>query len=223
MLTLAKRNLLLSLSTPLVMDAVCGLGLEERMVDFGIRPLLPFSRMVGTAVTVRLRSQPDPSKADLEPYAQLISTGAGRYCPVLVAEVPKEHHNRGVFGEGSVTMGQHCGLAGALIEGAVRDTHDLRRLGFPVFSRAVSPGHIVHKVEVAEIGGPVHIGALTVEQDQIVFGDNDGAIVIDACDLDRILERSVEIQKWEEKTHRRLAEGASYQDTMNEMGTMPKR
>jgi regulator of RNase E activity RraA len=49
-------NTLSSLSTPLLVDARLRLGLPEGDLDPGIRPVVPFSRMVGTAVTVRLEA-----------------------------------------------------------------------------------------------------------------------------------------------------------------------
>ena len=70
MLTMEKREALLKLSTPLVVDAMDRLSLPERVLDPAIRPVVPFSRMVGTAVTVLLKAQPDPAKANLEIYAQ---------------------------------------------------------------------------------------------------------------------------------------------------------
>jgi regulator of RNase E activity RraA len=60
MLTEEKREQLLKLSTPLAVDAMDRLGLQERVLDPAIGPVVPFTRMVGAAVTVLLRSQPDP-------------------------------------------------------------------------------------------------------------------------------------------------------------------
>ena len=221
MLTHAKRKLLLELSAPLLMDALHSLGLPERILDSAIRPIVPFSRMAGTAVTALIRSQPDPAKASLSAYAELLKSGAGVCAPVMAVQVPREHHNRGIFGEGSVTMGRHCGLAGALIEGAARDTHALRQMEFPVFSRAVAAAYICHKVEVQNTGSPVSIGGLTIDQGQIIFGDNDGVLVIHPAELDAVLKRALEIKAWEQETLSSLAQGLSLDETIKRSGPMP--
>ena len=221
MLNHEKREALLKLSTALVMDAVYTLGLPERIVSFDIRPVVPFSRMVGTATTVGLTAQFEPAKASLDIYAQTFRTGGGVFSPIMVVEVPEEHHNRGIFGEGSITMARRTGFTGALIEGAVRDTHDIKRLEFPVFSRAVAPGYICYKVEVAHAGNPVRVGGITIETGHIIFGDNDGVVVIDSSDLDPVLRRAQEIQEWENKALPLLAKGYSGQEIEKEVGPMP--
>lgn len=221
MLTAEKRNTLLSLSTSLVMDAVFTLKLPERMIDRSIRPITPFSRMVGSAVTVFLESQSDPSLANLDIYRQAFLTGGGMSYPLMVVEVPQEHHNRGIFGEGCVIMGRQSGYVGALIEGSTRDSHDLGKRNFPVFSRGTAPGYIGHKVSAVHAGKPVCVGGLTIHPGQIIFGDNDGVIVIEEAHLDSVIQRACEIQQWEEKLHKLLANGWTPEQIQKEIGPLP--
>lgn len=221
MLTPEKRELMLKLSTALIMDAVCTLKLPERIISKGIRPVVPFSRMVGTAVTVGMISQPDPEKANLDIYRQAFQPSGSICSPIMVIEVPAEHHNRGIFGEGSATMAMRNGFVGALIDGAVRDTHDIKRLSFPVFSRAIAPGYIVYKVDAVHSDKPVCIDGVTVESGHIIFGDNDGVVVIDPSELDAIVLRAQEIQGWEEKVLPLFAEGYSSEEIVKRVGPMP--
>ncbi len=221
MLTAEKRDTLLRLSTPLVVDAMDRLGLPERVLDPAIRPVVPFTKMAGTAVTVLLESQPDPGKANLGIYSQAFETGREVCCPIIVVEVPKAHHHQGIFGEGAATLGLQNGFVGALIDGAVRDTHDLYRMDFTAFSRTIAPGYICGKVEAVSLDEPVCIGGVTIEAGQIVFGDNDGVVVIDPTDLDTVIEKAQAIQQWEHIMHSLFVEGYSSDDAYKKAGPMP--
>ena len=221
MLTSEKRDALLKLSTPLVVDAMDRLNLPERVLDPAIRPVAPFTRMVGTAVTVLLKPQPDPEKANLALYSQAFESGREVCYPIMVVEVPEAHHHQGIFGEGAATMGLHNGFVGALIDGAVRDTHDLHRINFTAFSRTISPGYICGKVETVSFGEPVCIGGLTIAAGAILFGDNDGVVVMDPSDLDAVIGKAQAIQQWEHEMHCAISEGCSSEEAVKKVGPMP--
>lgn len=217
MLTPERRETLLQLSTPLVADAMDRLGLPERVLDPAIRPVVPFTRMAGTAVTVRLISQADPAKANLEIYTQAFKAGEEVCCPIMVVEVPRAYHHQGIFGEGAATLGRQHGFVGALIEGAVRDTHDLQRMEFPAFSRTTGPGYICGKVEALSRGEAVCIGGVTIAAGEVIFGDHDGVVVIAPDHLDAVIEKAKAIQHWEHEVHRLIAAGRAE----DEAGPMP--
>lgn len=221
MLTIEKRDALLKLSTPLVVDAMDRLDLPERVLDPAIRPVVPFTRMAGAAVTVRLTSQSDPEKATLDLYSQAFEAGREVCCPIMVVEVPKAHHHQGIFGEGAATVALQNGFVGALIDGAVRDTHDLYRMSFTVFSRTVGPGYICGKVEAVSSGEPVCIGGMIIPAGDILFADNDGVVVVDPAHLDAVIEKAQAIQQWEHVVHRSIAEGCSSEDAHKKAGPMP--
>lgn len=221
MLSGNKRDQLLGLSTTLAVDAMDRLGLPEAVLDPVIRPLAPNSRMVGTAITVLLQSQPELSRASLSLYSEALENRHQVYCPIIAVQVPPEHHHRGVFGEGAATAARKSGYVGALIEGAVRDTSELQRMDYPVFSRTVSPGYIVGKVEAVSIGESVEIGGIIVEPGGVIFGDNDGVVAIAADKLDEVLERAQAISDWEDEVHRWMEEGCSSEEAMARAGEMP--
>lgn len=221
MLTPEKREALLQLSTPLVADAMDRLGLPERVLDPAIRPVVSFTRMAGTAVTVRLISQPDLAKANLDIYTQAFEVGEGVHSPIMVVEVPGAYHHQGIFGEGAATLGRQKGFVGALIEGAVRDTHDLQRMQFPAFSRTTGPGYICGKVQAVSQGEPVRIGGVSIAAGEVIFGDHDGVVIIAPDHLDAIIEKAQAIQRWEHEVHRLIAAGRTAEEAHEEAGPMP--
>ena len=221
MLTEEKREQLLQLSTPLAVDAMDRLGLPEAVLDPAIRPVEPNTRMVGTAITVLFVSQPDRSRANLARYSEALENSSGLFCPIITLQVPPEHHHRGVFGDGAATTARQNGFVGALVDGAVRDTHDLQRMQYPVFSRAVSPGYIVGKVEAVSRDEPVRIGGVLVDPGDVVFGDNDGVVVIPSDKLDDVLDRAQAIRAWEDEVHQWMKQGYSIDDAIARTGEMP--
>src|SRR2546422_11582239 len=93
-----------------------------------IRPLARGMRMAGPALTVAC-----PPGDNLMLHAAVAGAAPG---DVLVAQC--HDFTFGVWGEVLMTAAQARGIAGLILDGAVRDVGALERAGFPVFCRAVS-------------------------------------------------------------------------------------
>ena len=79
-------------------------------------------------------------------------------------------------------------LAGAVIDGAVRDVAELKRIGFPVWSRRVSPATSVGRMVGAEKQVPVRCGDIMVHPGDYIVGDTDGVVVVPAAAAMRVIE-----------------------------------
>ena len=211
------RKQLLSLSTPLIADTRVRLGLPECHLDTAIRPVVPFSRMVGMAVTVLLEEA--EKKDGLQPMVRAFESATSN--SIMVIQVPSALHGHGIFGEGSATLARRNGFVGAVVDGAVRDTPALRDMQFPAFSRTVSPGYIVGKCSVVAIGEPVTIGGRTIHAGDVIMGDNDGVVVLRPSELAEVVARARAIDKWEQQLHRALAEEKSVEEARKLAGPMP--
>lgn len=215
------RDKLLTLSTPMLADARYSLGLQPSHLDPGIRPLVPYTRMVGEALTVRLEPAPDKQSADLTPLIRAYETQSRSSCAIMVTQVPVELHQYGIFGEGGATMALGHGFVGTLIEGAVRDTHDLRPMDFPVFSRTISPGFMGGQARVASVGDPVVVGGRTIHTMDVIAADNDGVIVIRPDELHDLLARALAVQAWEIAHNALMARGKTHEEGEELVGPMP--
>lgn len=211
---------LANLSTALLADARVRLKLPESHLDPGIRPVVPFTAMVGTAVTAELETVEDEAAADLTPLLDAYQAQS-RPGSIIVIEIPRELHGHGIFGEGAATLARRHGFAGALIEGAVRDTPDLARMEFPAWSRTVAPGYIVGKSRVAAAGRPVRVGGRTIHPGDIVAADNDGVIVIRPGESEAVIARAEAIKEWEQRVHQASSDGADYREVLRRAGPMP--
>ena len=212
------RKTLLSLPTPFLIDAMGDEGLPERLLDVGIRPATAFSTMVGSASTVRLGLVGDEGTSELMNIGKVYEAASESPGRIIVIQVPTELHAHGIVGDGAATLALRNGFVGALVEGAVRDTHALKDMGFPAFSRTISPGSINGKASFASAGEPVLIGGQTIHEGDVIAADNDGVVIIGETDLDRIVTRASAIFDWEEQGNRMVAEGQSWGDVEGLLG-----
>ena len=215
------RNTLLSCSTPLFVDARVRLGLPESHLDPGIRPVVPFSRMAGTAVTVRLEVAPNEVSTDLTPLVHAYESQYESSGSIIVIQVPAELHGDGTFGEGAATIARRSGFVGALVEGAVRDTLELQEMRFPAFSRTIAPGYIFGKVSAVAVGEPVLVGGRTIHAGDVIVADNDGVVIVRPEELDEVVARALAIKGWEHRMLSLMADGKSTKEAEEHAGHMP--
>ncbi len=92
-----------------------------------------------------------------------------------------------VFGELMCHTAVGKGLGGIVVDGAIRDVEAITRLGFPAYSRTVSPGGC-DKDGPGEINGPISCGGTVVSPGDIVVGDSDGIAVVPRDSAAEVLE-----------------------------------
>jgi len=82
------------------------------------------------------------------------------------------------------------GLAGAVIDGSVRDTPQIRRLQFPVYSRGVVPSTTINHYRFAGVNVPVMCAGVRVNGGDIVTADEDGVAVVPRAKAEEVLKRA---------------------------------
>lgn len=180
----AFRSRLLALSTGLLSDA---LGKSWAM-DHGMQCHSAATAMAGPAFTARVHA------ADILMVGKAVSE-----CPtgrVLVID-GRGHRNTALWG-GIITIASRLkGLAGVVIDGAIRDRAEIASDPFPVFARAVVPN--AGGAEYAgDVGGTVQCGGLPVSPGDWVVGDADGVVVVPDARLEGALaaaERLFEVER----------------------------
>lgn len=86
-----------------------------------------------------------------------------------------------------------AGIAGVIVDGAVRDVDEAAELGLPVFARAAVP--VTARGRVAEHGfdEPVTIAGIAVAPDDWVLADGSGVVFVAAARIDEVLQRAERI------------------------------
>jgi 4-hydroxy-4-methyl-2-oxoglutarate aldolase len=148
-------------------------------MDNRIRPLWPAARLAGPAFTVRTPPGEHPSvreAADAAPPGSVIVVDGGGAVDCAL------------WGDKLAKLALDRGIAGLVVDGAVRDAEGIEELGFPVFAAAITPTP-PRREEPGEVGIPVTCGGLTVRPGDRVYGDRDGVVVVPAGRHDEILGR----------------------------------
>jgi 4-hydroxy-4-methyl-2-oxoglutarate aldolase len=162
-----------------------------------LRPIQHDTRLAGTAVTV-----------SSHPGDNLMIHAAVEVCQegdvlVVASTSPSTH---GVFGELLASSLMARGVRGLVTDAGVRDTAELREMGFAVWSQHVSCQGTV-KASAGSVNVPVVLGQVVVNPGDVVCGDDDGVVVVGRDEAAWALERSRERAAREDSTRARLAAG----------------
>nr|WP_093201330.1 methyltransferase [Variovorax sp. YR750] len=82
---------------------------------------------------------------------------------------------------------RQVGIAGVVIDGAVRDSVEIDEMGFPVFSVGTNPNGPT-KLASGRIGHPVSVGGVAVRPGDLVVGDADGVVVVEREKVEALLQ-----------------------------------
>jgi 4-hydroxy-4-methyl-2-oxoglutarate aldolase len=186
---------LLALGTATVGEA----WLAARLVAAPIRPLAPGMTLAGTALPVRCRPGDN--------LALHFAIAAARPGDVLVVDYDGSTES-GPFGEIMALACQMRGIAGLLIDGAVRDSAQIAALGFPVFARGLNIRGTV-KQDAGRIGVPVTLGGVEIAAGDLVLADADAILVLAEGDLAPALAAARSRAEREARMMERLRAGES--------------
>jgi 4-hydroxy-4-methyl-2-oxoglutarate aldolase len=84
---------------------------------------------------------------------------------------------------------QNAGIAGFVTDGLVRDSQEIRQLGFGVWCRGVTP-IASHKNGPARVGGSISIGGIVIQDGDLVIADDDGVVIWPQEQIDTLLIRA---------------------------------
>ena len=97
-------------------------------------------------------------------------------------------------------------LNGVVIDGAIRDSGDIAKLGFPAFSRLVMPNAGEPK-GFGEIGVPIRVGGVKVESGDWVLGDDDGVVHLPQSLAVEYANRAMDVLEKENRIREEIKEG----------------
>lgn len=174
------------------------MGRTNAMVS-AMRPLFEGLRLCGPAITVA--GSPGSNEGAIR---ALDVAAAG---DVIVIDA-RGHTDAAVWGGMLCALARKRGVAGVVVDGAIRDAAEQRSLRFPAFSRAVVPAGPPRpgpdRVNVGIVCGGVH-----VEPGDLILGDDDGVVVIPRGRAREVLERSRELLAREEEWMAMIERGDS--------------
>ena len=174
-------------------------AMHRRGVLPGLRPIGPGMKVVGRALTVRTApgDYAKPVQAvDLAEPGDVIVVDAGGVPPA-------------VWGEMASRSAMNRGVAGIVAHGAVRDSGDIRALGFPAFATHVVP-NAGEPRGLGEIGVPITIAGEIVEPGDWILGDDDGVVRIPRLQAVEWANRGLATFEQETRVREEILRGGTY-------------
>ncbi len=170
-----------------------------------IRPIKPGYRMLGQALTVRAIA------GDITPLLHGISqTKPG---DILIVDGGGCMDNA-ILGGNMANEASCRGVAGLVIDGAIRDVAEIRELDIPCFTRAITPAGPNYSY-IGDVGAPISCGGTLVESGDLVIGDDDGVTVVPRRRINKVLTVCRETLAAEAEWDRRINAGESFTDILD--------
>ncbi|MEM6493215.1 MAG: hypothetical protein AAF650_02435 [Pseudomonadota bacterium] len=139
--------------------------------------------------------------------------------PGDVIMVANKAPHRAYFGDLNANLALRAGAVGAVIDGVTRDTADVRALGFPVYAHASHCNDIKFEGTLRDMNQPITIGAVSVCNNDIVFADEDGVVVIPAARWAEVEKTAWSVVEKEASIRVNAARGAPVDEILAQFGS----
>jgi regulator of RNase E activity RraA len=172
----------------------------------------PGVSVAGPALTLQFM----PKREDLYPDAEYVDPERQLHRHVLyhaqagdiVVVDARGDLTSGVFGEMMLTYFRGRGGLGVVIDGCIRDSAEIKKLGLGLWLRGVTPNfHTQTNIYPFAVNVPVACGGVTVVPGDIIIADDDGAVVVPIALAPQLAAKATEHVEWEEFSRLKLSEG----------------
>ena len=177
-----------------VSDAIEQLYGKKLYMHHQMRPVFT-TKFVGPAVTVLLKKEEHKDGASAS-QGMLDAIDAAAPGSVYVMKLEDGGDVAGMGGLMATAM-KARGFAGAVIDAAVRDLSQIKKIQFPVFSTGVTPSTSVNHFRFAGVNVPVTVAGALVNAGDIISADEDGVVVIPRAQAAEILKKAQDLDNTE--------------------------
>ncbi|HZP61829.1 MAG TPA: RraA family protein [Terriglobales bacterium] len=200
-----------------VSDAMEQLLGKKMYMSHRMQPLFT-AKFAGLARTVRLKKD----EGNNDPAAlsgMLAAIDAGSANSVYVMTVEDGADIAGMGGLMGTAMAAR-GYAGAVIDGGVRDTAYLRKIGFPVFATGIVPSTSVHHYRFDGAQIPLMCDGVPVNPGDIVVADSDGVAVVPRARAQEVLSLAQQMDFKEHSMYPVIEKLKSIQEAVKQFGRL---
>jgi regulator of RNase E activity RraA len=172
----------------------------------------PGVSVAGPAITLQFM----PKREDLYPEAEYVNPERQLHRHALyhaqsgdvVVVDARGDMTSGIFGEMMMTFFKGRGGAGVVIDGCIRDSAEIKKLGLGLWLRGVTGNfHTQTNLFPYAVNVPIACGGVTVVPGDIIVADDDGAVVVPIKLAEQLAKKASEHHEWEEFSRLKLSEG----------------
>ena len=198
-----------ALATPTIANALDDVGFEGVML--GLRQVVPGTRCVGRAVTIRQVTgrRGDFTSEDFKVGDMIEAANPG---DVLV--IDNSGHCVSTFGGLATLAAKTKGIGGLVADGGVRDQEEMLEHKFPVFARHMTPLTGRTRLAITGINEPVSCGGVRVRPGDVIVADGSGVMCVPAEHAARLAELAGRYTRDDEQAAAELAKGLSFREAM---------
>jgi regulator of RNase E activity RraA len=176
----------------------------------GIKPLNHGLSMCGLAFTVRyvpcglVKGTVGDFLDDVPPGQVIVMDNAGReYCTV--------------WGGIMSVVAQKNGVAGTVIDGVCRDVPEIRKAGYPIFTKGYYMVTGKDRVEIDSVNTKISISGIQIRPGDIILGDDSGVLSIPTEKAEEILKIALEIYETENKIIKEFSRGSTLRESRQKL------
>lgn len=200
-----------SIATSTLANALDDAGYHDNVLQ-GIHSVVAGSRFAGPAVTVREASGEFGSfrSEDFRVGAIIDAAGAG---DVIVIDGGGALCS--TWGGMASFAAKFKGVAGLVVDGAVRDLEEIIEFDFPVFARHMVPTTGRLRMKVEAINEPIVVYGVRVEPGDIIVGDGTGLVCLPRDDAEKIVGVAEQIGQDDASALEDMKAGMSFSEAMS--------
>jgi 4-hydroxy-4-methyl-2-oxoglutarate aldolase len=177
---------------------LCDVAGRRGSLNGRVQPLHPSMKVAGPAFTVEARPGDN--------LGFHVALAVARPGDVIIVD-GKGDLGSALFGDLMATQAQAAGIAGLVVDGAVRDTTELAERGYPIFAAGRNPAGPTKGIP-GRLGIPICVAGAPVNPGDLVVGDADGVVVIPRNDVDAVLTAAARKLADEQQRLKEIAGGS---------------
>jgi 4-hydroxy-4-methyl-2-oxoglutarate aldolase len=193
------------LYTPVVGDILDDLGFTHQFLPQPVQPAREEMKLAGRAMPVVMI---DVFGKQKKPFG-LLTEALDQLKPGEIYLASGGEMRCAYWGEILTATAKKRGAVGAVINGFHRDTPKVLEQNWPVFSRGRFAQDSGVRTQVADYRCPIEIGQVSVQPDDLVFGDLDGVVIVPKRVEAEVIERALAKARGEKLVRKEIENGMS--------------